>query len=613
MADATIDGLSSQLAGLTKELNSLQDAMNGVTGSGGRGFTGITNRGTFGKGKDMLAGAMGTFFGAAAGTMTALSYFQPDVGLTMAREATLYETSLRMGGRINRSQMAGATANIMPYMSFAGADAAVTATLASSGILPGGRLFEMAARTSSNLTGLLNVDTQQAAMSQAQFYSGATAGSLYRAGVMSRDPRTGQQLSQGQIFDQLYNRLIRRDMTTQELSEELRSGFLGAEIAAMPLDALSKEMFTTYLFSRAGGGTGLDFGNQAQVQSMMDQAEAQGFNNLFRREYELQATETGLMEQGYSKFAEGANAAYDSLIALRGASAELVKQFGSVTAGFQTFFGSRFGAGVLAAGSTVGALAGTSAVLGLSGAFGDILGASGLGQFAGTIGQDLGMSDLPSMLNTLLGINTGAADVGYSSLNVLTGGATLTSFFGERRGDYNHQGVDFAAAEGTAIKSARDGNVENVGYDDVYGYFVDVRHADGTLAKYGHMKDQSPLSRGAKVSKGQHIGNVGSTGLSSGPHLHVGFYDDYGLAMDPMKGLVTGTPTDTTNASGTGGGGYQTAAAASVARASSGSAANGVVINVSVLQASEAEALRLAEIVKRELENDSLISRMASR
>jgi murein DD-endopeptidase MepM/ murein hydrolase activator NlpD len=102
----------------------------------------------------------------------------------------------------------------------------------------------------------------------------------------------------------------------------------------------------------------------------------------------------------------------------------------------------------------------------------------------------------------------------------------ISSGFGMRRHPvmgYNrmHKGVDFAAPTGTPIYAAGDGVIVERGWKGGYGNYVRIRH-NGTLqTAYGHMsRFSSGFSRGSRVKQGQVIGYVGSTGVSTGPHLH---------------------------------------------------------------------------------------------
>jgi hypothetical protein len=85
-----------------------------------------------------------------------------------------------------------------------------------------------------------------------------------------------------------------------------------------------------------------------------------------------------------------------------------------------------------------------------------------------------------------------------------------------------HQGVDIAAPAGLPVQVIADGVVVRAGQDGAYGRFVEVRHADGLTSFYAHLGGFSPNSRaGIAVKRGASIGQVGSTGSSTGAHLHI--------------------------------------------------------------------------------------------
>lgn len=87
-----------------------------------------------------------------------------------------------------------------------------------------------------------------------------------------------------------------------------------------------------------------------------------------------------------------------------------------------------------------------------------------------------------------------------------------------------HKGIDFAAPRGTPIYAAADGVVKYVGYRGGYGKFVVLKHWRPYSTAYGHMSRYARgLRRGKKVSQGDVIGYVGSTGMATGPHLHYEF------------------------------------------------------------------------------------------
>jgi murein DD-endopeptidase MepM/ murein hydrolase activator NlpD len=102
----------------------------------------------------------------------------------------------------------------------------------------------------------------------------------------------------------------------------------------------------------------------------------------------------------------------------------------------------------------------------------------------------------------------------------------ITSGFGVRRHPVlqipkMHTGVDWATAQGTPIMAAGGGVIEEAGRKGEYGNYIRIRHANGYKTAYGHMLKFAPgVSAGVKVRQGQVIGYVGTTGLSSGPHVH---------------------------------------------------------------------------------------------
>ncbi len=102
----------------------------------------------------------------------------------------------------------------------------------------------------------------------------------------------------------------------------------------------------------------------------------------------------------------------------------------------------------------------------------------------------------------------------------------VSSMFGSRRhpifGTWRkHTGTDYAAAMGTPIRAIGDGVVIFAGRRGGYGNAVDIRHANGMVSRYGHMRNFATSTRvGTRVTMGSTIGYVGMTGYATGPHLH---------------------------------------------------------------------------------------------
>ena len=96
-----------------------------------------------------------------------------------------------------------------------------------------------------------------------------------------------------------------------------------------------------------------------------------------------------------------------------------------------------------------------------------------------------------------------------------------------------HRGVDLAAQSGSAVRATAAGTATRVGENGVFGRFVLLTHAGGYESYYGHLLEQS-VGRGDSVGAGQPIGEVGSTGISSAPHLHFEIRRE-GVAVDPAR------------------------------------------------------------------------------
>jgi murein DD-endopeptidase MepM/ murein hydrolase activator NlpD len=119
-------------------------------------------------------------------------------------------------------------------------------------------------------------------------------------------------------------------------------------------------------------------------------------------------------------------------------------------------------------------------------------------------------------------------------------GARISSGYGKRRHPilgYSrmHRGLDFAAPRGTPIKAAGDGVVEFAKYGRTFGNNVRLRHANNYKTRYAHMRRFARgIRSGVRVKQGQIIGYVGTTGMSTGPHLHYEVYHQ-GQSMNPTR------------------------------------------------------------------------------
>ena len=119
-------------------------------------------------------------------------------------------------------------------------------------------------------------------------------------------------------------------------------------------------------------------------------------------------------------------------------------------------------------------------------------------------------------------------------------GARISSGFGVRKHPVlgytkMHKGMDFAAPTGTPIYAAGDGTIEKASRFSSYGNYVRIRHAGGTKTAYAHMSRYGKgIVPGVRVKQGQVIGYVGTTGRSTGPHLHFEVLEN-GVQVNPRK------------------------------------------------------------------------------
>jgi murein DD-endopeptidase MepM/ murein hydrolase activator NlpD len=109
----------------------------------------------------------------------------------------------------------------------------------------------------------------------------------------------------------------------------------------------------------------------------------------------------------------------------------------------------------------------------------------------------------------------------------------------------HHAGLDYSLPAGTPVLAAGDGKIKNVGYDQYSGQFIVIEHANGYTSKYAHLRAAFAVT-GNLVKQGQQIGEVGSTGRSTSPHLHFEVSQNNSL-INPLLILDQSAPMITAN------------------------------------------------------------------
>lgn len=125
-----------------------------------------------------------------------------------------------------------------------------------------------------------------------------------------------------------------------------------------------------------------------------------------------------------------------------------------------------------------------------------------------------------------------------AAIKLPVAGYRITAVFGQGGGRWarNHTGTDFAAPTGTRVGALMQGTVVSAGWAGAYGKQIKIRHADGTESWYNHLS-KIAVAVGEQVQAGEQIGAVGTTGNSTGPHLHLEIRPGGGGPVNPLRWL----------------------------------------------------------------------------
>ncbi|MFJ4870164.1 peptidoglycan DD-metalloendopeptidase family protein [Streptomyces sp. NPDC088757] len=152
--------------------------------------------------------------------------------------------------------------------------------------------------------------------------------------------------------------------------------------------------------------------------------------------------------------------------------------------------------------------------------------------------RDSGRAAAPAAAAPKAEESTTASSTGWVSPVALAGFSTPYHASGSMWSSGYHTGVDFIASSGTTVRAVGAGTVVSAGWSGSYGNEVVIKHEDGNYSQYAHLSSLS-VSAGQSVSGGQQIGLSGSTGNSTGPHLHfeIRTTPSYGSDIDPLAYL----------------------------------------------------------------------------
>ena len=663
-----------------------------------------------------VAGGIGRAVSVMGQIAQGTGQLMPDVQATIQRAGTFYNATIRAGVGMSRHQMQQATLQgLRGGLTSPGSDADVANYLANRGMAANtsyGSTYQQTIRSVSGAAKYLNMDNQSAAAAIEGLTSGqGSSNFLNRYGIMTSDMGTGKEKTQGQIFNELADRLSMGNATEEEVLDSLRRGNLGAELANSGMTADQQAMFSQFMIERARGNN-MDLSDPEAMQKMMDKAKAEGNENPFLPGYDLNTAKTDAMGGAEGQYITGIKAATKALEGLAKAGGALASVFGAVHSGTSMFASDALGQGAM----------------NIVGGIGNIV--TGLGQAA--LGL-IGLGGDNTVGNASAGGGRGGAPVGGDSSttsNASSGGdsssqgafklvhpvspAKITARFGQKTSSYTpgkivwpngHKGVDYEAKAGQTVYAAAGGTVLSTSGGGELGNYVLIDHGNGYFTFYCHL---TSITASGTVKTGQPVGTAGNTGTkSSGVHLHFALSRSRSTAdaIDPepfLSGTASSVPasnpdqassgsgdvsgssssaassvesstatasssgspllttsvsgysaspaasgassvegvapwtagnvskgaTGSTSAAGTagageGGDGYTGAdgylsgsasgsnAATLSQRKSRGSSTNNVTINLTIASASDDEARRFATMVKRTLEEDSMMNKMA--
>ena len=538
------------------------------TGGGGGGGGSMPNQGDMQNNSLMRPGVgLTDFTNFASGMAKGLGNFLPDVSSTIQRAGTYYNATI-MGGyrgsqRISRGEVENRTFGVLSSMggiTSAGSSANVANIFSSQGMVASSDTYMQNTRAVGNAARYLNMSNEKAATAIGGLGTGASSGNLMRNfGIYTTDPTTGKERSMSEVFEDLASRFTKpgANASAEDVQNSIRKGALGANIAASGLSADQQTLFKQYLIDRAGGNK-MDLSNQSAMDNLMGKAGKIGNSNPLNAMMDLETADEGAMKQATPAYISGIEGATIALVGLSKVAGGLAGVIGGVTAGLQTALGARTTQGLMTmANSSLNLISsGMEAVMsadptGLSRAA-----AGGAAVTTGTVG--LQVTGAIGAGGTLLGLaekglggggdtSNPLAELNGTSFNLggnekvsigqpiegklqVTKGFGEKVTFGEKKGD-PHSGIDYAATTSTKVYAVADGKVSAIasGQGDSKtgnGNYVKLDHGIGKNnlrihSWYKHLSKVNPdLKVDKEIKKGTWLGNAGSTGDSSGVHLH---------------------------------------------------------------------------------------------
>ena len=425
----------------------------------------------------------------------------PDLGLTMGRALGYYQAGLTSPG-ISRNQLQRATFSAMGGgLSSVGSDAIVAAGLAGRGYTPGSANYKQAAAQIGGAYNYLGMDNAVATQAIAGFQSGPMGANLYQYGINTRTA-SGKEKTPGELAKELMGVMGGGKATTQQVRDSFQRGALGANLKTMGFDPAQQEMLYQAMIDLSAGR------NPDLAKRGNEQGTDKNSNTMLTTQGRMNSSQTSLMTKGEESMIKGFENAADTVEAFNRALENTIQPLAQL----KGFIGG-VGATNVGAGIAVSAAMFTS----------------GIGQIVGAIMK------LKPGGGGRTGFGGGFGIGGSKGSSPVAGG--VTAGYGDKGSMWSgtnnsHKGTDYAVPEGTPVISWKDGIVSTESLDSGYGTAVMLEHADGMQSIYGHLSSKD-VKAGDTIKAGQRIGKSGSTGNSTGPHLHFELRKGKNNPVDP--------------------------------------------------------------------------------
>jgi murein DD-endopeptidase MepM/ murein hydrolase activator NlpD len=368
-----VNKLEAKIQGLVQQLT----AANGVSsgGAGGTSTNFLSNAlGSFSTTPSMrmmsranLIGGVAQGAGKAIGGGFAM---MPNVAATMERASSYYGATIRAGGGMGREAIQRMTmAGLGDGMTSPGSDAMVGAYLTQSNMFASanfGSTYQETVRSVSGAAKYLNMENTRAAAAVEGMTNRRGAGQMMRNfGILTADPTTGKEKTQGQILNEVYGRMTagRGKVTEEQTLASLRRGALGRTLDSMNLTGDQRQMYEQFFVEKSRGNN-MDLSDPEAMQGLLDKAAAEGNANPNLPGQKLNTSKTNAMQKAESQYIAGIEVATTGLIALTDAAGEAASALGGIKSGAGLFMGDPVGQGLGSVVSGAGLIGGGLGVIG---------------------------------------------------------------------------------------------------------------------------------------------------------------------------------------------------------------------------------------------------------